>query len=101
MVTGSCKSSRGLRVATGALAGLAIGIGPFATAAAPQDPDTLEEVVVSAQRRVERLQDVPVSVHVISGQDLAEQNQLSLETLAMSVPGLLLATSRPSHERYI
>ena len=101
MVTGSCKSSRGLRVATGALAGLAIGIGPFATAAAPQDPDTLEEVVVSAQRRVERLQDVPVSVQVISGQELSQQNQLSLETLAMTVPGLHIAASGPSHEMYI
>ena len=33
----------------------------------------LEEVVVTAQKRTERLQDVPISVQVVSGQALAEK----------------------------
>lgn len=48
----------------------------------------LEEVVVTAQKREERLQDVPVPVTAISGQTLVDSNQLRLQDYFSHVPGL-------------
>jgi iron complex outermembrane recepter protein len=50
----------------------------------------LEEVVVSAQKRLERLQDVPVPVTAISSSSLVEQNQLRAQDLFSSIPGVNL-----------
>src|SRR5450631_1564121 len=44
---------------------------PAAHAATDADTTTLEEVVVTAQKRVENLQNVPISIEVLSGQQLA------------------------------
>ena len=51
----------------------------------------LQEVVVTAQKRVERLQDVPVPVTALSGTSLLEGNQLRLQDYYTSVPGLSVA----------
>jgi len=55
------------------------------------ESSALEEVVVTAQKKVERLQDVPVPVTVIIGDDLAATNKTKLEDLLATVPGLTLA----------
>jgi outer membrane receptor protein involved in Fe transport len=48
----------------------------------------LEEVVVTAQKREERIQDVPVPVTAISADSLLAQNQVKVEDYFSSVPGL-------------
>jgi len=48
----------------------------------------VEEVVVTAQKRAERLQDVPVPVTALSADTLIGQNQLRLRDYYASVPGL-------------
>lgn len=48
----------------------------------------VQEIVVTAQKRVERLQDVPVPVTAISGQQLVDSNQLRLQDYYARVPGL-------------
>jgi len=48
----------------------------------------LEEVIVTAQKRHESLQIVPISAQVISGQTLTEENHNSLEELTQIVPGV-------------
>jgi len=48
----------------------------------------IEEIVVTAQKREERLQDVPVPVTAISADALIGQNQLRLRDYYASVPGL-------------
>jgi iron complex outermembrane recepter protein len=48
----------------------------------------LAEVVVTAQKREERLQDVPVPVTAISADSLLESNQTRLQDFYTSVPGL-------------
>jgi len=48
----------------------------------------LEEVIVTAQKRNERLQDVPVPVTAISAQTLVDQNQLRFEDYFSDFPGL-------------
>jgi iron complex outermembrane receptor protein len=51
----------------------------------------LEEVIVTAQKRSERLQDVPVPVTAISAEALVASNELRLADYYPSVPGLLVA----------
>ncbi len=50
--------------------------------------DILEEIIVTAQKRAERLQDVPVPVTAVSGEALLDQNQLRAQDFFSSVPGL-------------
>jgi iron complex outermembrane receptor protein len=61
---------RRLPLASAISAILAGGV-PAAHAAAEAETTTLEEVVVTAQKRVENLQNVPISIEVLSGQQLA------------------------------
>ena len=53
----------------------------------------LEEIVVTAQKRAERLQDVPVPVTALSGESLINNNQLRLQDYFRRVPGLSVAPS--------
>ena len=48
----------------------------------------IAEIVVTAQKRTQRLQDVPVSVQVVSGDTLQSKNLTSLEQLAQITPSL-------------
>jgi len=51
----------------------------------------LEEVVVTAEKREERLQDVPVPVTVLNAVKLAESGQVLLRDFYATVPGLSIA----------
>jgi len=65
-------------------------------AAAPGDSSAetaLGEVVVTARRRAERLQDVPVAVTAVSGAALKEQNIVQVQQLQRTVPGLTIQSS--------
>ena len=59
-------------------------------AAVPSAPDASVpgEIVVTAQKRSERLQDVPVAVSVISGAQIAAQGAVNLEGAQYLVPTL-------------
>ena len=54
---------------------------------------TLEEVVITAQRRLENLQDVPISVSALTQGYLVENNVHSLQDLAATVPSLVVTNS--------
>jgi outer membrane receptor protein involved in Fe transport len=56
-------------------------------------PATLEEVVVTAEKRTERLQDVPVPVTAISSETLTANNEVRLQDYYASVPGLSVNAS--------
>lgn len=49
---------------------------------------TIDEIVVTARRREENLQDVPVAVTVVSGESLREMGILDVRDLAFTVPSL-------------
>jgi outer membrane receptor protein involved in Fe transport len=53
-------------------------------------PVLLEEIIVTARKRTENLQDVPISAEVISGQTLAGYNIKTLNELSQSLPGIQL-----------
>lgn len=50
----------------------------------------LQEIIVTAQKRAERLQDVPVPVTAVTSDALLDRNQLKAEGFFASVPGLNL-----------
>lgn len=53
----------------------------------------VEEVIVTAQKRAERLQDVPVPVTVIGASALVSSNQVRVQDYFSKVPGLNLTPS--------
>jgi iron complex outermembrane recepter protein len=59
---------------------------------------TIAEIIVTAQKREERLQDVPVPLSVISGEELATTNTLRIQDYAASVPGLSVAPAPSSFQ---
>jgi outer membrane receptor protein involved in Fe transport len=64
----------------------------------PPGEGALEEIVVTALRRSERLVDVPLSASAISGETLIAQDLAAVSSLAYTTPGYLssngLATRR-------
>jgi outer membrane receptor protein involved in Fe transport len=63
-------------------------------AGAKQADDTaIEEIVVTAQKREQNIQDVPISAAVIGGDTLVKENLNSLEDVARNVPSLTLQSS--------
>lgn len=52
------------------------------------DETSLEEIVVSAQKRVENLQDVPISISVLSGADLDKSTAHGITEELSRVPGV-------------
>ena len=59
-----------------------------------QAPDTtLQEIVVTAEKVSERLQDVPASISALSADRIAQLNAHGLQDIAAFVPGLSYASS--------
>lgn len=59
--------------------------------------DMLTEVVVTAQKREERLKDVPISIVAITADELRDRQITSLEDLPYAVPDLSYASAGNSH----
>jgi iron complex outermembrane receptor protein len=58
----------------------------------------IEEVIVTAQKREERLQDVPVPVTSLNAQNLALSSQLRIQDYYSSIPGLNIAPGVSSEQ---
>lgn len=58
------------------------------------DGTEVQDIVVTAQKRSERLQDVPASVSVLSTQELTKQGAVRFEDYATRVPGLTFTSVR-------
>jgi iron complex outermembrane recepter protein len=50
--------------------------------------DTLQEIVVTAQKRAENLQSVPISVTALTSEDLEEHNVFDAQQITYLVPGM-------------
>ena len=55
-----------------------------------REATTLDEVIVTATRREERLRDVPVSITALSQEDLNERGIVNYDGLATATPGVVL-----------
>jgi iron complex outermembrane recepter protein len=60
----------------------------------------LEEIIVTAQRRSQNVQDVPVAVSVTSAADLARLQVTNVQSLQYSTPSLVVAGGDPSRLRF-
>ncbi|BFM17542.1 TonB-dependent receptor [Maricurvus nonylphenolicus] len=65
-----------------------VGLSPFSVA---EETFTLEEIVVTAQKREESLQDVPISVSAMSGEKINEAAIPSMMDFAAYVPNFAVA----------
>ncbi|MBN7796848.1 TonB-dependent receptor [Parahaliea mediterranea] len=63
--------------------------------AAEGAPVLLEEVIVTAQKREQSAQDIPVSIFAITGQTMEERGVLALEDLRDQTAGLELVSTSP------
>ncbi|MHA7815936.1 MAG: TonB-dependent receptor [Pseudohaliea sp.] len=70
---------------------------PGLSAVAQEKSLALEEVVVTARRREESLQDVPIAVTALTGQELALRGTSDISELAQSVPSVTLEPSRATN----
>ncbi len=61
----------------------------------------LEEIIVTAQKVPESLQDVPISMSAVDGQKIADAGINNLQTLSASVPGLQIGTGAISQNIFI
>ncbi|MDT9599921.1 TonB-dependent receptor [Sphingosinicella rhizophila] len=71
-----------------------------ADTAATSDPVAVQtgEIVVTAQRREQRLQDVPLAVSAFSGQEIESRNVTDLSDMQYAVPGLSMVEYGPGQE---
>ena len=58
-----------------------------------QEP-ALEEIIVTAQKRTQSLQDVPISVATVSGDTIGDRSIDSLSSLSNSIPNLYITESQ-------
>jgi iron complex outermembrane recepter protein len=84
---------------------LAIALGALPLAAQAQevavDDGTLDEIVVTAQKREESLRDVPLSVAAVSGEKLQDAGIERLEDLKAYVPNLQMSETGIANNIYI
>lgn len=78
---------------TGAMAICSIATAQTGTAPQPTDDGAIAEIIVTAQRRSENLQNVPVAVTAVTGDALADAGISSTADLGAVVPGLNFTTS--------
>jgi outer membrane receptor protein involved in Fe transport len=89
-------------LSTALLAILVAGTAAAAPDAVPNSPSaqvdtgTLEEIVVTARRRSEDLQNVPGQVTAVTASDLAQMHARSFEDFAAFVPGLSYQSASPA-----
>jgi outer membrane receptor protein involved in Fe transport len=68
---------------------------PAPAALAQQTTSALEEIVVTAQRRTENLQDVPVAIQALSGDTLAQLNVATMDEYIKFLPSVSTASVGP------
>ena len=62
-------------------------------------PSALEEIVVTARKRTERLQDVPQNIDVLTARDVQNRNVVRIEDFATIAPSLSLISTGPGGQR--
>jgi iron complex outermembrane recepter protein len=66
------------------------------TPSAAEDSDSIAEVVITSQKRTSTVQQTPISISAVSGDELVARGVSSLATLAQGTPGVSLKSEGPS-----
>src|ERR1700761_7586253 len=61
---------------------------PATTPLAAQSGQNIETVIVTAEKRSERLIDVPTSISVVTAQDIQDKTMVQLSDIAVQVPNV-------------
>ena len=77
-----------------------VGLSTVATAQSAADTDSITEIVVTAQKRAERIQDIPISVSAVSAEDMDRAGAGDFHDLLLSIPGVSFSSSEPGQSRY-
>lgn len=93
----SKRSVRQLISALTAISCLPLSTSAIAQTQESQESLVIEEIVVTARRREESLQDVPLAVTAISGDELALRGASDISELAQSIPSVTLEASRATN----
>jgi iron complex outermembrane receptor protein len=75
--------------------------GAVAWAAAATSDATLEEVVVTARKRTENLQDVPISIDVFTSKDLQNLAISQFEDYATKTPSISFVSAGPGTQTFV
>ncbi len=68
---------------------------------AQADSFTLEEIVVTAQKRAQGLQDVPISISAVTGEKIADMGIRDLEEVALYTPNVTINPGQASPNIFI
>jgi outer membrane receptor protein involved in Fe transport len=79
------------------LSGSSAGLVHAATAADTSDAnsDSIQEIVVTAQRRVENMQDVPIQIQALTGQTLEQLHVTTFDDFVRYLPNVTSASNGP------
>src|SRR6202167_2623581 len=79
----------------------AVHMAPALAVDAPAETSTLEEVVVTARKRTENLQDVPMSIDVFTAKDLQNLGISQFEDYATATPSISFVSAGPGTQTFV
>jgi outer membrane receptor protein involved in Fe transport len=75
--------------------GVSIGIAHAASTADTTDSEGIQEITVTAQRRVENMQDVPITIQALTSDTLAKLNVTTFDDFIKYLPNVTQASNGP------
>jgi outer membrane receptor protein involved in Fe transport len=88
-------------IATALYGAAAVHVAPVLAADASAESSTLEEVVVTARKRTENLQDVPMSIDVYTAKDLQNLAISQFEDYATMTPSISFISAGPGTQTFV
>jgi iron complex outermembrane recepter protein len=90
-----------LAVAAALSGAAAVHVAPAPAADSSTDNSTLQEVIVTARKRVENLQDVPISIDVYTAKDLQNLAISQFEDYATITPSISFVSAGPGTQTFV
>src|SRR6202050_2605378 len=81
---------KGLRTISASVVSLAFAVGALA-----DQSDSLQEIIVTAQKRESTVQDTPISITALSGEERGDRGITDISAVVQSVPGVSMRPSGP------
>jgi iron complex outermembrane recepter protein len=77
------------------LGGSPVALAHAATATDASDSDAIQEITVTAQRRSESIQDVPITIQAVTGEQLKQLNVTTFDDLLRYTPNVTFSGNGP------
>jgi iron complex outermembrane receptor protein len=102
VLTPATNGSRIIGFYVAGLLAVTAGLTPDPAAADTNDSDTLQEIVVTANKlNAQRVLDIPASIQAISGDALQQAGASGIMSIAGDVPGLSIQDLGPGDKKYV